>query len=477
METLFNYIAGKKWKLVVFLVFFASSIFGQTKVFTLNEAIYTALKNNRDIKIATMEIQKAEAAVDEAFGYALPSLDISANLTHFISKPKMPFPDFRAMLNNATYGILFDEKVIPFNKNKFEPIKTKLQAFAEANNYDATAQITQILFNSAVFRGIGASNIYLKLSKEQLKNTVAKTVLNVKKAFYGVLLTKNFLDIVNSRLKNAEENLKNIEAYHKQGMVSDYDELQVKVQVANIKPKVLELQDVLEKAKDGLKMLLGIDQLTPIDIKGKISYKPEIIINPDIFVKRASSFNFDLTTLRIKKQIAEAMIDIDRSDYWPTISAFGNYKFAGSSNRWKFQNYSSAMVGINFSLNLFKGGRVAHKVQQAKIATFQTQEQIQKFDEFIKAQVKEKINDLRRVQSQITALESTVKLAEKAYKIATVRYKEGTGTQLEIKNAGVELSIAKTNRIKAIHDYIIAKAELNKLVGKLNPKYLEFATK
>ena len=95
------------------------SILSQQKIFSLEEAIKTALSNNREILISKMEIEKAEAAVAEAFGYALPTLDVSGNFTHMIEKPKMAFPDFEALLTNATYEILFQENVIPRDESKF----------------------------------------------------------------------------------------------------------------------------------------------------------------------------------------------------------------------------------------------------------------------------------------------------------------------------------------------------------------------
>ncbi|OGU60740.1 MAG: hypothetical protein A2V66_08840 [Ignavibacteria bacterium RBG_13_36_8] len=446
----------------------------QKRSFTLEEAVQTALTNNRDVKIAMMEIRKADAAVDEAFGYALPSLDLSANFSHFIKKPMMAFPDFMAMLSNATYGILFDEGVLPRDESKFLTMTTILQSFALANSYTATAQVTQILFNSAVFRGIGASHLFMNLSQEQLKATVAQTVLDVKKAFYGVLLTKNTLEIMEASLLNAEENLKNVQAMYEQGLISEYDALQVEVQVENVRPRVQELRNILNTAKNGLKITLGIEQIEDIDVVGNFIYKKEIIPDEIETVKKAKESNLTINTLMIKKQVDEEFIEIDRSEYWPTIAAFANYSFAGSSDKFDFQNYQSSLVGVTFSLNLFKGGRVANKVEQSKIAALQTEEQIIKLKDFVSMQVKSTLDKLNKVMMQIDAVERNVELAQKAYDIAITRYKEGTGTQLEIKNADVELRQAKTNKMQAIYDYIIANAELELQLGEVDPNHLSF---
>ncbi len=165
---------------------------GQSKTFTIDEAINNALRQNNNLKIASLNIEKADAAVGEAFGYALPSVDLSANFSHFLKKPKTSFPDFNALLTNASYSILFDEQVIPRDNSKFLPIGNALQSFVQANNYETQVQVTQTLFNSAVFRGIGASQIYLDLSKEDLKELSRKPFLMLIKPFTGFFLQKDY---------------------------------------------------------------------------------------------------------------------------------------------------------------------------------------------------------------------------------------------------------------------------------------------
>ena len=72
-------------------------ISAQPKIYTLDEAIGQALRNNKNINISQLNVSKAGATVNEAFGYALPKLDLSGRFSHFIKKPLMPFPDFEAL--------------------------------------------------------------------------------------------------------------------------------------------------------------------------------------------------------------------------------------------------------------------------------------------------------------------------------------------------------------------------------------------
>ncbi len=456
---------------IILVYLFARPVCAQTQTFSLDEAIKTALKNNSDVKIAVMNVDKASAAVHEAFGYALPSLDFSAGFNHFVEKPKTPFPDFAALLGNATYSILFDEHIIPRDNNKFKPVGYSLQSFTLANNYESNLQLTQVLFSSAVFRGIGASQIYLDLSRAQLKSTVSATVFNVEKAFYGVLLTREVYEITKASFENAQENYKNVTALFGQGLVSEFDNLQAQVQVENIRPTLLDMENKLKDAKDGLKILLGINPESEIDVDGVITYQPLPIPEIQDVIDEVLKSNLSLRTLDLKAQVDDAFIELDRAEYWPNLAAFGNYSYAGSSDKWDFQNYSSLTVGLNFSINLWKGEQTSHRVEQSTITYKQTEAQLAQLKDFLTAQVKSNINELKRVQAVVETQDKNVSLAERAYQIATVRYKEGTSNQLEVQNSDIALKQARLNRLQTVYSYLITRYELEQMMGKVSPEY------
>ncbi len=460
--------------LVLFALFAQVSAQQDTLKLTLDDAIKTALENNRKIKIAKMDVEKAQAAVNEAFGYALPTVDFSAGFTHFLKKPMMAFPDFNALLNNATYGILFDEGVLPYDPSKFMPMDSKLQSFALTNNYNVQFQVSQILFNSAVFRGIGASKIYLNLAKVKLKETVSKTALDVKKAFYGVLLTQKLYDIAEARYRNALEHLDNVKEMRAHGLVPEFTELRVKVEVENIKPVLKQLENANIDAKNGFKILLNIPQDVNVEVLGEFNYHRDQLPALDDLLAEAREMNLNLQTLKIKNQLDEELAAVDKGEYWPTLVAFGNYSFQGSGEDVHFMDYQSSTVGVSLSINLFQGMRTKHKVQQDEIVVKQTREQIKSLSDAIEMQIKSKYNDLLRVREEIDAMEENVKLAEEAYKIAESRFNQGLSDRLEVNDADVALSKARVNYVKAVHDYLVAKASLYDLVGRVDASYYQY---
>ena len=231
------------------------------------------------------------------------------------------------------------------------------------------------------------------------------------------------------------------------------------------------MENVLKSAKDGFKIILGIDQSAEIDVSGDIVLEPIDVSDENELIAEAMDSNFNIKSLDLKKQVDEAFIQLDVAGYWPTLAGFANYTYAGSSDSWNFQNYSYSTIGLNLSINLWEGNRTKNKVEQSTITFKQTEEQLLQLKDYTTLEVKAKVQELLRVKSLVEAQERTVEIAQRAYDIAEVRYQEGTGSQLEIRNADQELRNARLNRVQAIHSYLVTKYELDQILGRTNPEY------
>jgi outer membrane protein TolC len=450
----------KYYRIVLFAVLLIlgnqSNILSQVKTFTLEEAIKSAVAQNKEAAVADMNVQKAEAAVHEAFGNALPSLNLEGSYSNYLKKPIM-------VINQTIKGT---------NGAKDSSL-TMIFQLGGSNNYEAKATLTQILFNSAVFEGIGSSKKYLDLAKESYNSTVTKTVSDVKKAFFGVVYTKNAKEIAKQSYENAQKNFENIKALHGEGFVSDFDLLQAEVYVTNVKPSLLSSETGYKTALDGLKITMGINQTEQIDVNGELLYQSDSEQKAEELITKAKSDNYNLKTLNMKREVDEAFINLYKSEYWPSLVAFGNYSFAGTSETFKFYDYQSSMVGLSLSINLFNGMKSNYRVQQAQISAQQTGEQYKQLSDAIEMQIKTKLSEIANVKAMIEAQEMNVEKAQRAYDIALIRFQEGEGSQIEIQNNDMALSLSKLNRLQSYYQYNVAKSDLDYLIGSIKEEYLK----
>jgi len=68
--------------------------------------------------------------------------------------------------------------------------------------------------------------------------------------------------------------------------------------------------------------------------------------------------------------------------------------------------------------------------------------------------------------AKIRAEKGTVALAEEGLRMAQLRFQEGVGTQVETLDAALALTGARTQLVRALRDYAVAVAALDKALGR-----------
>ncbi|HXG37670.1 MAG TPA: TolC family protein [Bacteroidota bacterium] len=423
------------------------------KILTIDKAIQIALQKNQELASARLEVEKANAKVNEAIGTALPAFDLSGRYTRALKKPVFFLPDFSDLNSGRT---------VPIRVGSDHAVEMALSA-------------RQVLFNAAVITGVGAARIYLEVARDMYRSKQAETVAKVRKAFYSVLLAKEVSLMMQSNLKNAEENLKNVRLMKQQGLVSEYDELRAIVGVENLKPAVIQAENNYALAIDGLRMAMGVGPTEEYLIQGMLDFAAvdhEILTSAmETVLKQNSS----LSALRHQVDVNKAIVNIERSNYLPTLTAFGNYQYQVAKNDLRISTrdfIGSSVVGLQLSINLFQGLQTNARVDQAKVDVRKAEEQLTSVENSLRTAVHSVLLQLEQSRRRIEAQEKTVEQAERGYRIATTRFTSGLGTQLEVNDAQLALTQAKVNRMQAIYDYLVASADLDQLIGRL-PAYVE----
>lgn len=416
---------------------------------SLDQAIETALKQNQQVKIARYGVDKADAQAQEAVGNALPTVGISAGLNRNIQLPVFFFPV------NGT----------------MTPVR-----FGLDNQYNLSATASQILFNSAVFNGIGTSQIYQDAARASYKSAVATVVTETKRRYYNALAAKQFVSIAKQTLENTEENYKTISALFKEGLVAEFDQIRAQVAVENVRPEVTNAEAGFNNAVSALMTYLSMDLKDTVEITTDVLGTPQALPDEDSAIIRAIQENYDLKALELQMKVADGVIDVYRSTYYPTLTLIGQWQNQGMSDTYSnWLSASSAFVGLNFSFNIFNGTRTLAQVDQAKADYESVREQYALLKNNVKLQVRVIVNDLRSALLRIEAQQSTVQQAQRGFEISRIRYTEGTGSLLEINDAQVALSRAQVNRLTALLDYYTKRAEFDRVVGNIEEKYLRMA--
>ena len=194
-----------------------------------------------------------------------------------------------------------------------------------------------------------------------------------------------------------------------------------------------------------------------------------------------TSDNSDLRTLALQEDLLRLQLKAENASRLPTIGAFGNFTLTGNNmgsvsfdpdkmtmtsvkDGYFWQNPLSA--GIRVSVPLFSGLTKMNRSREIKNQISQIGLQRTYARQQVDVQVRSALNDLLTARETMYAQELTVEQARKAYSISDTRYRAGAGTILELNSAQLAQTQAQLNYSQAIFDYLTAKAEYDRIVGK-----------
>ncbi len=421
---------------------------GTPQPLTLQDAVQRAMTRDADLETSRLEVARADARVREAWGTALPSIDVSARYTRTLKSPV-----FFAVFNGQRAVI----------------------EMAIAHSLNMALSGKQVLFNGAVIAGLGAAHDYSELARDLYTSKQLATVTKVRKEYYGAMVAREAVAMMQSSLRNAEDNLKNVLLMRKQGVVSEYDELRATVQVDNLRPSVIQAENGFQLALDALRTTIGADTSENIQLADSLTFTP---VN-DSLVARAEDLvlvrNPGLRAVEHQIDLNGAAVLAERSGYMPTLALFGQFQYQAAKDRWGWSTndlIGSAQVGLSLSMNIFEGGQTYSRVEQAQLEERKAETQKTNVERTLRTGVHSVLGSLRQAQKRYEAQQKTVETAERGYKIVSARFRANAATQLEVNDAQVALDQARVNRIQAIYDYLVASAELEELVGHL-PAYVK----
>ncbi|MCP2519485.1 TolC family protein [Candidatus Aminicenantes bacterium AC-335-K20] len=438
----------KKYRKIFFMIsiilFISSfSLLSQEKIIlTLEKSIQLAIKQNPYYLAVQKKVERAKAQLAEARSNFFPK--ITFNAIHTL-KEKL----FEIEMPSFIPGMPSRRVTIDFTKD-----------------YQFTLNFTQPLFTSGkLYYSYNQAKYNLELTKEIERQARQQVIFEVKRAFFGCLLAREFVKVSREAVELAEKHLTTVKNLYEVGMASQFDLLRAEVRLANLKPQLIKAKNNYESALLGLKTILGIDINTPIELKGKLEYEP-FEIDLEQCMEIALENRPELIQLNYQEKIGEQMLKLAKVYNFPTLSIVGNYNIWGnelSLDKDKWQNYYN--INLVLSIPIFSGFLTSAKIGQSKAFLKEIKLNKKALIENIKLEVRQAILKIKEAKETLESQEKNVEQAMESVRIAELNYSEGLATSLDVSSAQVALTQAKTNYTQALFDYAVALAQIEKAIG------------
>ena len=447
-----------KQKLTIFCLIIASVISAQEnekKSFslTLQQAIDHAIENNYTAINAKRDIEAAKQKKWETTASGLPQ--ITSNLQY---------------LNNL------DFQVQGVTGNAFnpggDPNEISTIAFGTKHSMNASATLSQLIFDGSYIVGLQSAKVYLQISENAKEKTDLEIREMVTNAYGNVLLARESVLIFEKNKTTLEKTLFETNETFKNGLTEEENVEQLQITLIQLNSSLSNAKKREEIALNLLKISMGIDINNEVILTEKLD--DLAISNVDL---AALNEEFDANNsidFKIQKNNEESkrlLLKLERFRALPTIGAQLNYgantfanKFDFLTTDQKWYNYSN--FGVNVSLPIFSSFRDRARTQQAKIAFEQAKTQLTETEQRLKLQYQQAKTDYEFSIEQYGASKSNLKLAERIEGKQQIKFKEGLSTSFEFTEAQRQLYTAQQNYLQAMIDVMNKKATLDKLTNK-----------
>jgi outer membrane protein len=434
--------------LLSFLAVLAASLCGAQEIpakvtVTLDEAIGMALRQNPFHMAAQEKVAQARAQVRQAASGFLPTLNAQGQDTLDEKLFVLEFPSF-------TPGEPPQRFSIDFTKDYQMALSFSLPLYAGGR---LTAGYKQANY------GLGASREAVRLSEQE-------TVFQVKQAFYGYLLAREFATVADESVGLAERFRDNVKNLYEVGMASKFELLIAEVQVTNLKPAAIKAKNGIEVASLSLKTILGLPLDTSLEVRGELASPP---LDPvtEAVVEEAQAQRPELRQLDYQKMMAGEMLKMARGAALPSLAVGGIYNLWSDKLNFQkssWQNYYT--ISLSLSIPIFNGFDTLAKIGQSKAAIREIEWNRKGLAEMISLEVKQAVLNRNQARETLLSQQKNVEQAREAVRIAELNYSEGLATNLDVLTAQVGLRQASTNYSQALYDCVISDAQLEKAIGR-----------
>ena len=433
-------------------LFLLTSLAATAQSFSLKQAVDYAITHQVQVKNSQLDLQNANAKVNEIRAMGLPQVNGSLSLTNNLILQRVFIPA-RIFNPAAAEGELIAAK------------------FGVDNAGFANVGLNQLVFDGTYLLGLKASSVYKDLAVKSVTQSKQQVAENVTKAYYGILVNEKRQGLLALNVARLDTLLKETRELNKQGFVEKIDVQRLDVQANNLRTELENIDRLQALSYSLLKFQMGYPMEEPI----RLSETLEKVELATFNTNAAGDFNYssriEYSILQTQESLAELDLKSIKAGYLPRLLLNANYGYNAGANGFgdlvSKPWFDNAAVTVALQIPIFDG-------YSKKYRAIQSANNLQKVRQsygLLKSSI-----DMQRSQASITmknALESmkeqkaNLELANEISRVTRVKYQNGVGSNLEVLNAETSIKESQANYFTALYNALIAKVEVEKANGTL----------
>jgi outer membrane protein TolC len=220
-------------------------------------------------------------------------------------------------------------------------------------------------------------------------------------------------------------------------------------------------------AKARFNTILKRKLYAPVNIVDILKYQPNEKTLEDCWAVAVKN-RPELKIATLKTEQAGKLVNVARSEYFPTLSLAANYGRFGDNPSVSGSDFKDAeswyVMGVA-NWNFWEWGRTKFRVNASKAKENQAVDALKEMNDQIALEINNDYLILQEAEKQIAVSQKVIQQAEENFRISEERFKEMVATSTEVLEAQTLLTKAKSEYANALGDYNINYARLQRAMG------------
>ena len=435
---------------LMLLILSSKTSSGQTKtVFSLKQAIDTAIQNYPELKAKKLQVESAKMTLTDAKDQRLPSIKVSDQIDLGTA--------------NSTPGSYFGFGLVPSTSGS-------IRTAENTNDFGGTIGVAYIeyeLYNFGLNSArIGFANSLINVNNADYNKEAYVLQYNIANLYFELLKYKLLTDI---QLKNIERYrvLYNyIKAFTGSGIKAGVDSSVANAELSKAKIQYIETQAKYNKLKSEFIYFTGVKN-SNIDVDTNLFHFTDVKINQmesNVIADSVSSNNPLLAYYKSRWDYALAQEKLVKKSYLPKLNFVGAAWTRGSSISSK-DVYGDISSGFNFERYNYMGGLaltynitdIFHRRDKGSIFDYQAQaveEEMAGQKSLLENQLQQADIDIQAALDRVKEIPIQLKAAQDAFAQKTAQYDAGLINIVELTNVSYLLNSAETDMVTAKTDLL-----------------------
>ena len=324
--------------------------------------------------------------------------------------------------------------------------------------------ISAPVFNPQLDASIDAARYTREGTGASYEEALQQAKYDAISGYYTLIMNRNLVDVAQQAVKDYQGHVTNVQAQYNVGLVASSDVLAAKTNLADSETNLVKAQNSANLAEASLNQVIAYPVQTAINTaEHDLQYKPY-----NVTLEQAKAYALLHRSALVKSALdvksAEEAVKSAKSGYLPTVAVKAGRGYADPDGYFGTSTKSWS-VGAIASWSLWDGGATQNAIKKANAQLEQAKEaNLATVDAVLLAVQKAYLN-LSSEEQTIKSTQTAVAQGQESFRIATLRYRAGVGTNLDVLDAETKLTDARNNYVQALYNYNISIAALEQLTG------------